>query len=332
MTIVLPADRLPSDRHARHGALRDYFCDKDADAKFVNGSWHLELRWPDGAERHVDPKIRDELAAWNGIGLGGMAMARRRSGRVLTALYDTWTLPSWSDWVARAAPAHDAPITILHLDDHRDLGSPRLAITDAGMRDLITGDAFDLRKPASVLAACESGAVGMGSFLTPFLTAFPNCDVRQLGQAPKITATTDSAIVATTATDDLLAPGTSRPAIKLELLHPGGPGPGRYRATDDLADWLDGIVPGPVLLHVDMDYFNNRYDGDGDWPDRVRRHDPSPEVVLAKVDEVTAAIRAAGLVERIEDAVVAFSPGFFPAEMWRAAEDRLRAGLRGLYE
>lgn len=332
MTIVLPADSLPRDRHARHGALRDYFCDKDANATFVDGSWHLELGWPDGAERHVDPRIREELGGWGGIGLDDMAMARRRSGRVLTALYDTWTLPSWSEWVARAAPDRDAPITILHLDDHRDLGSPRLAIADGGLRDLITGDAFDLREPASVLAACASGAVGMGSFLTPFLTAFPNCDVRQLGQAPKITVTTDSAVVATTMSDDLLTPGAPRPAIRLEPLGSGGPGPGRYRATNDLGDWLDGVVSGPVLLHVDMDYFNNRYDGDGDWPDRVRRHDPPLEAVLAKIDEVTAAIRAAGLVERIEDAVVAFSPGFFPAEMWRAAEDRLRAGLRELYE
>jgi hypothetical protein len=331
VSILVPEDRLPAERHARHGRLRDYFCDKDATSTLDGGVWRLDLDWPTGTERHVDPRIAAELRAWGGIGLGGMAMARRRSGRVLTALYDTWTLPSWSEWVARADPTGDTRITILHLDDHRDLGSPRLAASDGGLCDMITGEPFDIRDPASVTAACVSGAVGMGSFLTPFLAAFPESDVRQLGQGPKITATTDHAIVPTTVEDDLLRPGAARPAVRLDPVADGGPGPGRYRATAGLEDWLEEIGPGPVLLHVDMDYFNNRYDGDGDWPDRVRRHDPPLDDVLTRIDEVTAAMRSAGLLERIEDAVVAFSPGFFPAEMWRASELRLREGLGGLY-
>ena len=331
MTIDVPLDRLPADRHARHARLRDYFCDKDATSTLMGGRWQLELDWPAGTERHVDPRIAEQLVAWEGIGLGEMGSARRRSGRMLTALYDTWTLLSWSEWVARAAPAPDADMTILHLDDHRDLASPRLAVDGDGLLDLLTGEPFDVRDPQSVLGACASGAVGMGSFLTPFLRAFPNCDVRQLGQAPKVTATTDFSVVHTTCEDDLLRPGAPRPSVRLEQAPVPGVGQGRYRATADLSDWLEEIGPGPVLLHVDMDYFNNRYDGDGDWPDRVRRHDPSLEAVLARIDEVTTAIRAAGLVRRIEDAVVAFSPGFFPAEMWQDSELRLREGLEELY-
>lgn len=329
MTLRVAASALSDDPHTRHGRLRDYFCDKDAVATLVDGGWTLDLQWPAERERHVDPRLAGELAAWGGIGLGEMAMARRRSGRVLTALYDTWTLASWGDWAAHACPAADEPITILHIDDHRDLGSPRMAVTGDGLADLITGLPVDVRDPASLLAACESGAVGMGSFLTPFLGAFPRCDVRQLGQAPKITGTSDSRFIATTVVDDLLAAGAQRPAMRLEPAK--GTGPGGYRTTDDLDEWLENIGPGPVLLHVDMDYFNNRYDGDGDWPDRHPRHDPPIEAVLARIDEVSAAIRGAGLIPRIEDAVVAFSPGFFPAEMWQPAELQLRKGLSELY-
>jgi hypothetical protein len=331
VSLKIPVDRLPADRHERHGRLRDYFCDKDAASMLVDGAWRLELGWPDGIERHVDPRIAEQLVAWDGIGLSGMALARRRSGRVLTALYDTWTLVSWSEWAARTAMASDRRLTILHLDDHRDLGSPRLAQMAGGLIDLITGEAFDVRDPASVLDACVSGAVGMGSFLTPFLGAFPNSDVRQLGQGPKVVGTTDYAVVRTSVEDDLLQPGAIRPAVRLDPAPLGAAGPGRYRATSDLAGWLEGIGPGPVLLHIDMDYFNNRYDGDGDWPDRVRRHDPPLDDVLARIDEVTAAIRSSGVLDRIEDAVVALSPGFFPAEMWQPSELRLREGLRELY-
>ena len=107
---------------------------------------------------------------------------------------------------------------------------------------------------------------------------------------------------------------------------------GRYRATNDLNDWLADIGDGPVLLHVDMDYFNNRYDGDGDWIDRMRRLDPPLDAVLAQIDKVAAAMEHGGLIDRIEDAAVAFSPGFFPAELWQPAERRLRERLRRLYE
>lgn len=327
----VPESLLPKELHARHGRLREYFHDKDATAVLIDGEWHLEMAWPSDAKRHVDPRIEAELVNWGKIGLADMGLASRRSGRVLTALYDTWTLYSWSQWAAGSGVSRYEQLTILHLDDHRDLGSPRLNIVEDGLADLISGQAFDIAAPETVRAACESGAIGMGSFLTPFLLAFPNCDVRQLVQPPKVTTTTDSVIVPTLEIDDLLSPGAVRPAIRLEPTN--GAGPGRYRATPDLGDWLEGIGsrPGPVLLHIDMDYFNNRYDGDSDWPDRYPRHNPALEAVLEQIDDVAAALRGADLMHRIEDAVVAFSPGFFPAEMWIPAEKQLRAGLPELY-
>ena len=326
----VPLDRLPEDRAARHGALRDYFCDKDAEAVRNGDGWELKLAWPDGKERHVDPKLEEGLRLWGGIGLDQMAMAQRRSGRVLRALYDTWTLHSWSEWVARVQPGSGDPLTILHVDDHRDLASPRLFRRDEEWVDPISGRPFDLELPDSVRSAVESGAVGMGSFLTPFLHWFPQADVRQLGQAPKIRETTDYVIGLGTEADDLLEPGAQRPAampVKAET----GTGPGKYRITDDLDRWVEEVRSGPILLHVDMDYFNNRYDGDGDWRNRPEVLDPGIEDVLRQVDRLTSVLRSAGLVSRIEDAVIAFSPGFFPAELWEAADHRLQEGLEELY-
>ncbi len=330
MSIWVRSNLLPDDAHARHGRLRTYFCDKDATATRHDAGWRLDLAWPSGNERHVDLQIEQHLESWAGIGLAGMATARRRSGRVLTSLYDTWSLVTWSEWVARSRPNRDDRITILHIDDHRDLMSPRLAVEAAGVVDLITGKPFDMWDPASVLSACDSGAVGMGSFLTPFLLAFPNCDVRQLCQPPKIAGTYDWSYCAAFESDDFLRPGANRPAVALHAAQ--GVGMGRYRATNDLDEWLTDIADGPILLHVDMDYFNNRYDGDGDWVDRIRRHDPPLNKVLDHIDDVTIAMDRAGLIDRIEDAAVAFSPGFFPSELWEPAEMRLREGLKRLYD
>lgn len=330
MTLRIASELLPDDIHARHGRLRTYFCDIDAQALPIAGGWELELAWSSDPERYVDTKIGNALSAWGGIGLDGMAMARRRSGRVLTSLNDTWSLLTWCEWAARAKPAPTDQITILHLDDHRDLMSPRLAIEGEELVDMITDEPFDVMDPASVLSACSSGAVGMGSFLTPFLLAFPNSEVRQLCQPPKVDGTQDWAFSATVERDDLLRPGIARPAIALERVQTTGSG--RYRATSDLEAWLADIGDGPILLHIDMDYFNNRYDGDGDWMDRMRALDPPLETVLRQIDKVCAAMRDRNLVERIEDAAVAFSPGFFPAEMWQPAGARLRENLASLYE
>lgn len=326
----VPLDRLPEDAAARHGALRDYFCDKDAEAVRNGDGWELKLDWPGGEERHVDPKLAEGLRLWGGIGLDKMAMAQRRSGRVLRALYDTWTLHSWSEWFAGTDLPSGDTLTILHIDDHRDLGSPRLFRKGGDWVDPIAGRVFDFDDPDSVRSAVESGAVGMGSFLTPVLHRFPEADVRQLGQAPKITDTVDYTVELTIEADGLLQPGAERPAVRLQE-GVEGTGPGRYRITDDPGRWVEDVRPGPVLLHVDMDYFSNRYDGDGDWRERPEVLDPALADVLAEVDRVTATLRRAGLVPRIGDAVIAFSPGFFPAELWDSADRRLQEGLEELY-
>lgn len=326
----VPLDRLPENAAARHGALRDYFCDKDAEAVRDGDRWELKLAWPGGEERHVDPKLEEGLRLWGGIGLDQMSMANRRSGRVLRALYDTWTLLSWSEWFAGTDLASGDTLTILHIDDHRDLGSPRLFRKERDWVDPITGHVFAFDDPASVRSAVESGAVGMGSFLTPVLHRFPQADVRQLGQAPKVTGTTDYQVELTTEADNLLEPGAVRPAVRLEE-GVEGTGAGRYRITDDPERWVEDVRRGPVLLHVDMDYFNNRYDGDGDWRGRSDVLDPAVNEVLAEVNRITATLRRSGVVPRIGDAVIAFSPGFFPAELWEPADRRLQEGLEELY-
>ena len=330
MTLEVPLGLLPENAGERHAKLRGYFCDKDANAVRRGDVWELRLAWPDGEERHVDPGLEVGLGMWGGIARDEMAMAQRRSGRVLRALYDTWTLHSWSEWIARTGLRAGEPLTILHVDDHRDLMSPRIFERDGSWVDAITGQPFDIAEPASVRAAIESGAMGMGSFLTPVLHRHPQADVRQLGQAPKVKTTTDYCIELGTEPDTLLDPGAARPCVTLREAS-AGIGQGRYRITDNLEKWVQNIGTGPVLLHIDMDYFNNRYDGDGDWQDRRDLLDPSLDEVLAQVDRLTGTLRAAGVVPRIGDAVIAFSPGFFPAELWEEADRRLQGGLEELY-
>ncbi|UUH88019.1 hypothetical protein NP444_03635 [Pseudomonas aeruginosa] len=319
-------DKLPANPHRRAALLRDYFCDKDAVLKDAGEDWEIELSWTNDADRYVDPRLSEGLQWWGaGLSYGDMATTRFRRGRVLWALYDTWTLESWSHWLANTS-RKIAGLTILHIDDHRDLGSPRLFVEPEGWRDPITGKMVDLEQPNSVTMAIESGAIGMGSFLTPFLHLHPTADVRHLCQAPKCVGTTDFQFRLGNRTDDLLDPTASRLTIELEPTRFGA-GPGTYRYTDSLADWIKSIGEGPILLHIDLDYFCNRYDGDSDAVISPKPLNPSISEIRTRINELGGAMRDAGVLDRIEDIAIAFSPGFFPAELWEEVSSELLAAL-----
>lgn len=318
---------LPDAPASRRAALREYFCDKDAEASASPAGWQLTLTWPTDFARHVDPRLEVGLAWWGGgASLGNMALQRRRSGRLLRALHDSWTLNSWSEWALRHGAGWSDKVTVLHVDDHRDLGSPRLFLQGRTWVDAITGNSFDFGQPDSVAACIESGALGIGSFMTPFLHAAPQAQVRHLCQAPKATGRREFVIDRTTETDTLLELGATRQAMELTPRQ-GASGPGIYVVTPSVMEWLDDVGAGPLLLHVDMDYFNNRYDGDSDWAERTETLDPSLGSVLDAIDRFTEALRASGVAGRLADVVVAFSPGFFPAEFWAPADAALCQGL-----
>lgn len=316
-------DRLPQDRAEWHGFLRDYFCDKDALATEHGGDVSLSLQWPANADRHVDPRLDEGLRWWGrGVTLGSMWSARWRDGRVLTALYDTWTLLSWSEWLTRVAPETAAAVVILHVDDHRDLGSPRLLVQEDALVDAITADEVRLADPGSVQRAIESGAIGMGSFMTPFLREFPSAHVRHLCQPPKMRADVERRLLVGRTRDTLLHPDAERPSVELE---PCAAAQGVYFGTNDVGAWSTDIQGRPALVHIDMDYFNNRYDGDSAWQLHASCLDPDLPTILSKVDELIDALATSKAV--IEDVVVAYSPGFFPAEYWQPVDRHLRAGL-----
>ncbi|WP_162617927.1 hypothetical protein [Salinicola halophilus] len=328
LPISLPISRLPTDPYKRHAQLRDYFCDKDAVAYVQDNRWLLELYWSNEADRYVDPRLDEGLAWWGPIEYTEMAVARKRRGRLLLTLNDTWTLEGWSQWIQKHPGRSHMDVVVLHVDDHRDVGSPRLFQQEKGWYDPITGKMMGLDQPDSVTCAIESGALGMGSFLTPFLHFAPTADVRHLCQAPKCVTTVDSVIQPIHINDTLLVPSMQRPAIRL-VQDAAGVGSGRYRFTNDLEAWLEGVAHcgKDILLHIDMDYFCNRYDGDSDFIENPGPLSTPLERVLTHIDELSGALRRHQLIKRLVDITVAFSPGFFPAEFWASTCDRLLIGL-----
>lgn len=337
--VAIDAERLPVAEAARDEALQRYFAEWVPHAAGLSdGQWQVELQPPPRRSYYVDPRLGDGLAWWSTLAgktaIRDILLARKKVRGVQLSLSDAWTALAWSTVLDSASPDASSSITVLHADDHQDLMSPRLMRNgDGTLTDLITARPVDVRRPTTVRAAIESGAIGMGSFLVPFLGVRTAMHVRHLRMPsgrehrPGLYR-----MVRSEELDTLLAPGQPRPAMELVRGGPRGDRPssldvGTYTLQESLDGWVDDLPDGPILLHIDCDYFNNRYDADSEWRSHHRTHDPRPTEVAKHVDEFCAAI--APVTGDIDDVTIALSPGFFPAELWQPTVETLLSVLGG---
>ncbi len=329
----IPPGLLPEEPALRDQALTQYFAERIPSSVLDSngdGGWRVSLGIPPTADFYIDPQL-DQGLTWWGCSVTDIPFAHRTIEGVFVSLSDAWTLLSVSRWLADqgSSPAH---LTIIHLDDHDDLMCPRLASHEDRFADLLTGHPVDLRDPSSVEAAINSGAIGMGSFLVPLIHALPFIDIRHLCDTGYARERIDRYwLVRTHQPDNILNPRARRPSVRLDpIIDPlaiPDQTAGTYEVRHDETALLADLREGPILLHIDLDFFNNRFDGDSDWPEHVHRHDPNRDQVMRRVNRVVDAL--APLRHRIVDVAIGISPGFFPAELWQLVCDTLIDRLAG---
>ncbi len=325
---TVPRARLPGGEAPRTALLARTFQRRFATARRCAAGWEVTLRAPTSAASFVDPRLAEGLAWWgDGVTAATLPLAVRLDAGFQLALDDCWTLFAWS------CRGDAGPVDVLHLDSHADLGSPRLGRAEgagpgAGWRDLVTGEPVGLAAPESIAAAIASGAIGIGSFFALFLAAAPATRLVHLAPAGRLPRPAgDYRWRVDAAADDGVFAGALRPRVAIE------PASDREQANllvhHDLAAALPRLGSRPLYLHLDMDYFNDRYDHHPDWA-RRDHHDPPPAAALAAVDALFARLAAHPAGARVVDVTVALSPGFFPAELWAPALERVRAGVARL--
>jgi hypothetical protein len=297
-------------------SLEDYFAyDRLPIWTERDGYIEVELIAPPKAEFYCDPHLWLGLKWWGeGATVQTIPTLVRSIHGVGLAMNDAWTVASWSEWFASLSlEERYRPITVLHADDHQDLMSPRLFKGDAGLIDAITMQSVRLDEPESVRRAIKSGAIGMGSFFALLVHDTPEVHVRHLYAEPP--DLDEQFLEARFAADTLLNPDARR----LEIGLPAVSGQSTYSRHHDPMTWAAAPEGHHVLLHIDMDYFNNRYDGDSDWMRRNRIHDPSPTKVRGLIDNMLQALSSSLGMERLDDIFIGVSPGFFPADLWASS-------------
>lgn len=240
--ILLPAATLPACAIERRSYLDSYFDDLLASVESVPNGWEVDLNWPNTSDYYIDPRLDAGLEWWSsGTDVGDIRKQVSHSPMGQISLNDSWTLYSWSHWLRRRRDARELTreVVILHVDDHTDLMTPRLSLSSPQWRDSITGNVFDLFDPESVRSAILSGAVGVGSFMSPFLHSVARVQLRHLSQRATPGTNSEMNIVATTLADIILQPDEFRPSVTVEPSPAGANGHGcPWNCKDVLLHWL----------------------------------------------------------------------------------------------
>lgn len=331
--LLVPHDCLPDDDALRAAWLRKLFPDHAVTSTRGRHGWSVSLCWPERPEHYVDPALADGLRWWAcDAGVEDIPFAVRQEPGLQVSLSDAWTLHAWSGWLARLAREGATPpaALLLHVDEHDDLRSPHLWTNDGEWMDALTGQPVALLDPPSVAAAIRSGAIGISSFIVPLLHHLPGLAIRHLRPSRPAGPPARYRLRPAVLADPALGPRARRLAVRPEPDGPGSETLPSYAVSSDPAAWLCDLPPGPVFLHIDLDGFNNRFDGDSAWALREARYDPPQALIEAGIDSVFAALAAHEAASRIVDVSVALSPGFFPAEHWASATERVRRNLAAL--
>lgn len=324
MKIKLPFKSIEEIEDPRRELISQYFSGRELRLNSSCDQLEIELFWPEDPAYYIDENLKDGLSWWgDGLEVVSIPFARRRYQHFQLSLNDNWTLFSWSEWLAKKLKKNDVKkLIILHIDDHRDCMAPLLfKDINQNLIDPLTGSKVVLNDPSSIIKSIESGAIAVGSFMPVMFHSIAQIEFRHLMPEHRIpNAHRGGGLENYFEKDMLLFPEKFRPSVKFEH----NKGCHTYLPTADLKMFLEDIDPSvPILLHVDMDYFNNRFDGDSDWTHHNFRHDPELNIVLGQIDSVFSKIIERDEFAQIEDISIALSPGFFPAEFWKGSIERI---------
>lgn len=276
----------------------------------------VEIDGPDASHQEVDPDLAVGLQ-WLGVGSDADSRLGFREERqhFSLALEDSWC----GVFLARHLTTlrDDEPLTIIHLDDHTDMMSTLLVVeSDADgsliLQDPLSGSAFDPASPASWRSAIASGAISIGSFLTPFFALDRIVEVLHL--KADLEKAQSFAVTPQTAGHELLARYRFH-AIELADSAAEESPQHLYRRSNDANELLAHLAEGRrTAIHIDLDYFINDYNGNA-WQVGEIDLTETRKFALERLDHFFSALNQSGI--SVACWTIGVSPGFCSARHWR---------------
>ena len=231
-------------------------------------------------------------------------------------LSEYWIAYAWSLISSRNLYLTDKLI-IIHIDDHKDLMPPFIGSYKGCFKDLLTNRVVSFSESELLKNAVKSGAITIGSMLIPIVYSAKEVIILHLKQS-KVDFKAYSMVKAVQEYP-ILGKNANRICVNLEKRS--------FIDSDSKLFYLqssniESLIPfitadSEIVLHIDMDYFNNRYNGSTDWKSNNSIHNPE----LKKQKEVMKTLcEKLGYINHkypIHYVFVGISPSFYPVEFWQ---------------
>ena len=307
-TIRISAKQLQMPPYEAEDFLIKYFYGFSFDYSRQKNYWLIKIK-------------REDFTYCGDAYLGAVTLGINQSDfnnfRLVTAknclcLSESWIPYAWSVYLSEVGVPKK--LTIIHIDDHSDLMSPYISQNGTEYYDMLTDSLFIPNSPLYVQGAIESGAIPIGAMLTPIVMSVPGTRVLHLKQG---VTTTVKSIKISTKNDSFLKKNTRRICAEFgDSISDCSDG--IYLRTSDLSILNDYVLPDScVLLHIDMDFFNNRYNGSTSWETDGVSFDPSFEEQAQVISSICSCIGRINQINPINCTYIGLSPSFYPTEFWK---------------
>lgn len=317
MEFILQRALLPDNKMLRRKLLDEYFpCNLIPFEELMNNQWRIRTFIPDDFSFYIDPQLRKSLEEWpESVNIESIGSYWRIYKNGMISFNDSWSLFYWSllfKWL-NSQEIPTAQFTLLHIDDHVDMASPLVVFHESGFECIFTQRPVNFSDPESIMQSVEKKSIDIGSFITPLIHTIEFGNILHFRPAHSGPALHKS-LSRNFQNDILLAPDKKRPSIASDK---GKITNYRFSVASNLSA-LQEMIQGSsfLLLHIDCDAFNNRYNGDANWNPLRASIDLGLDQVKQKIHELLEQ------VSRVQVPVfmnVALSPGFFPSEYWQEA-------------
>ncbi len=241
---------------------------------------------------------------------------------IALCLSENW-LPYAFSYLSKRDNCANTSMNIIHVDDHSDLMSPFICFDKDRYCNMLSGEEINFYDSESIKKAVRSGAITIGSMLTAIAYSMNQTNIIHLknGAQPQ-----EYALVKDTFHDKMLRGGCQRIIMKKEPSHAGA---NKYFVTNSWSDLEKQINRDiPSLLHIDMDFFNNRYNASTSWAEEPERHDPDFVQQQREMDKLIKSIEALKESNYIRYVLIGISPSFYPVEYWKDGLNYLITGLQ----
>lgn len=313
--LVIPKSALPSNKQKINGFLETYFSGFDIDLQEEMDSFTLTLHKSDFA-------YCEDLTE----GLSTLGVIEDTAGDYCEIVGNSCVCISenWLPYALRFMSSDEMfakRTAIIHIDDHTDLMTPFIAMEAGAYKNLLTNEISESLSVAFLKNAVDSGAITIGSTLTTIVYLFKCCNIYHLKRNVR---NCRSGIVKRTFPDDIIC-GQERIGIEFTKEYSDC---SYFRSSniEDIKNQLQGEEQ--CILHIDMDYFNNRYNGSTSWRQDPQGKDYPFDEQILRMDEIFQAVTLINTTTSIKYILLGLSSSFYPAEYWGRGLKYMENGLR----